>query len=149
VDEERQPQELEQSRQDSAEPAGQVLAHSASFYESHFPHPDHLERYCRLYPDAARIVFTEFEQQGEHRRRLEGAVVSTQMKNARLGLLMQGFNILASSTVTVLSALYTPPWVPVGLALIYSATVVTIFIYGKNRQAHAVNEQREAETGKG
>lgn len=40
-------------------------------YQSNFPHPEHLEAYCRMYPDAAKIIFEEYQKVGESRREQE------------------------------------------------------------------------------
>jgi hypothetical protein len=40
-------------------------------FASQFPHPEHLERYAALYPDAPRLVFENFDKQSTHRREME------------------------------------------------------------------------------
>lgn len=54
-------------------------------YQSPFPHPEHLERYERLYPGAARVIFTSFEEQGEHRRELERQFTRGNERRASIG----------------------------------------------------------------
>lgn len=44
-------------------------------YSSPFPHPDHLERFTNLYPDAAKIVFDCFQKQNDHRIETEKKIV--------------------------------------------------------------------------
>lgn len=52
-----------------------AVQHKQESYDSPFPHPDHLERFNELYPDAAETVFKEFERQGKHRRDMESIIV--------------------------------------------------------------------------
>ncbi|WP_026878714.1 DUF2335 domain-containing protein [Ignatzschineria larvae DSM 13226] len=52
-----------------------AIQHRQENYDSPFPHPDHLERFNKLYPNAAETVFKEFEKQGAHRREMESIIV--------------------------------------------------------------------------
>lgn len=126
----------------STKQTGRFSATRMSFYASHFPHPDHLERYEKLFPGAAEAVFTEFRKQAEHRQELEKLVVPQQLKNARAGIYVQAVSHIASACATILTALYTPPWVPVSLALIYSLTVAFIYKYGKDKQSQSIENKR-------
>ncbi len=127
----------------SPKQTGKFSAARMSYYASNFPHPDHLERYEKLFPGAAEAIFTEFRKQAEHRQELEKLVIPQQVKNARAGIYVQAVSHLASASATVLTALYTPPWVPVALALIYSLTVAFIYKYGKDKQAESQARKRE------
>jgi uncharacterized membrane protein len=126
----------------SPKPAGSFSATRMSYYASNFPHPDHLERYEKLFPGAAEAVFTEFRKQAEHRQELEKLVVPQQLKNARAGIYVQAISHIASACATILTALHTPPWVPVSLALIYSLTVAFIYKYGKDKQSKSMANKR-------
>lgn len=52
-------------------------------YSSPHPHPDHLERFAKLYPKAPEIVFEAFREQGEHRRRMERAYMQGNLPTMR------------------------------------------------------------------
>lgn len=54
-------------------------------YSSQFPHPEHLERYAALYPDAPQLVFQNFDKQSEHRRQMESIFVKGNEKRANRG----------------------------------------------------------------
>lgn len=54
-------------------------------YASPHPHPEHLERYVALYPDAARIVFDSYEAQGVHRREMERQFMTGSERRANIG----------------------------------------------------------------
>ena len=126
----------------SSKSTGNFSATRMSYYASNFPHPDHLERYEKLFPGAAEAVFTEFRKQAEHRQELEKLVVPQQLKNARAGIYVQAVSHIASACATILTALYTPAWVPAFLALVYSLTVAFIYKYGKDRQSQSMQNKR-------
>jgi uncharacterized membrane protein len=54
-------------------------------YSSQFPHPEHLERYVNLYPDAAKLIFDNFDKQSEHRRDMERLFVKGNESRANRG----------------------------------------------------------------
>ena len=111
---------------------------TAYHYESPFPHPDHLEKYEKVYPGAAQLVFQEFHKQGEHRRALEMKVVPEQVKNARTGIIGQCVVGCLEALMTGVAAIFTPPWAPVSMALIFAASHVIIYIHGRNKQSESM-----------
>lgn len=115
------------------------------YYSSPFPHPDHLGRYEALYPGAAKIIFEEFEKQGAHRRNLESIVIPKQVANARLGVYVQGLAVVAYAASTIVSALFTPAYVPVAITGIFCLSAVSIYMYGKKKQSEAIRAKRSAE----
>lgn len=54
-------------------------------YSSPHPHPEHLERYAKLYPDAPKIVFEAFRDQGAHRRKVEERYLEGAERRASIG----------------------------------------------------------------
>jgi hypothetical protein len=54
-------------------------------YSGPFPHPEHLERYAKLYPRAPEIIFKTFEEQSEHRRNVETIFVEGTEHRANRG----------------------------------------------------------------
>ena len=54
-------------------------------YSSPHPHPDHLERYAKLYPEAPKIVFDAFRDQGQHRREMETKYMHGSERRANIG----------------------------------------------------------------
>ncbi len=63
-------------------------------YRSQFPHPDHMERYAALYPEAPAIIFDSFNKQGDHRRKMEELYVRGTETRAAVGQVL-GFILLA------------------------------------------------------
>ncbi len=73
----------------------QVLAHSdnsnlvevrAEQFSGPLPHPELLEHYNRIIPNAAEHIFTEFEQQAKHRIEMEKAVVASAVWKEKWGI---------------------------------------------------------------
>ncbi len=95
-----------------------------------------------VYPHAAEIIFTEFKKQSEHRRELEKRVVPEKLKNARTGIYVQALYVVVSGASTILTALFTPPWVPVTLAAMYCASTVAIYMYGKKKQSDEIRSKQ-------
>ena len=54
-------------------------------YSGPLPHPEHLGKYDEICPGAADRIITVFEKQSEHRRGLEEKVVTSNIRNERLG----------------------------------------------------------------
>ena len=54
-------------------------------YSSPYPHPDHLERYAALYPEAPKIVFESYRQQTDHRRAMETKFMNGSERRAFVG----------------------------------------------------------------
>ncbi len=127
----------------SPKQTGKFSAARMSYYASNFPHPDHLERYEKLFPGA--IGPDVFDKDENRHLGIVAIPIPTLKGNASIlrELREKLFSHLASASATVLTALYTPPWVPVALALIYSLTVAFIYKYGKDKQAESQARKRE------
>lgn len=50
---------------------GTITSITASRFQGPTPPPEVLRAYAELYPDAPRVIFESFEEQGRHRRKLE------------------------------------------------------------------------------
>lgn len=79
-----------------------AVQHKQESYDSPFPHPDHLERFNALYPDAAETVFKEFEKQGKHRRDMDAIIVD---RGTKFDLNAQRYGFL-TSIILVIAALF-------------------------------------------
>lgn len=138
----KSPQKPIRNSPPAPKPTGNFSATSMSYYASKFPHPDHMERYEKLFPGAAEAIFTEFRKQAKHRQELEKLVIPQQLKNARAGIYVQAFGHACGACSTILTAVFTPWWVPISLAAIYSITAVIIYINGKSKQAKSLEQKQ-------
>lgn len=80
-----EPVEAELIPEDVQDAIVQRLAMKMEQYSSPHPHPEHLERYAALYPDAPRIVFESFNEQGQHRREMETMYMKGSERRATIG----------------------------------------------------------------
>lgn len=79
---------------DIQERISQVLM-QAEQYSSPHPHPEHLERYAALYPQAPEIVFEQFRKQGDHRREMEAKYMRGSERRANIGQWLAFILVLA------------------------------------------------------
>lgn len=67
------------------------------------PHPSILEKYEQVVPGAAERIFKSFENQTEHRHKIEKSVIKTQNRLSIVGLVF-GFII---AMTTIIGGIYT------------------------------------------
>lgn len=101
-----------------------------SSYSSPLPPPEIIEGYEKILPGSADRILTMTEKQGEHRRKLEESVVTSDIKRSNLGLWLAA----GVTTIIVLCATYlavngreTTAGIMVGTAMV---TLSGNFIYG-------------------
>lgn len=72
-------------RRDRAELTEQALRVEQTYYAGPLPAPDDLERYAQIDPNAVPLILGNFNEQGRHRRALEGELVRGVEKRADRG----------------------------------------------------------------
>jgi uncharacterized membrane protein len=98
------------------------------------PSPDSLAEYNQVIPNAAERIFTEFEEQGKHRRQLEKKVIGGQVVQSFIGQAL-GFIIAISfgaASVWCFSKGYEFGGSAIGVADL--ASLVAVFVKGKYYQ---------------
>lgn len=116
---------------DSQISAAQITFTASSIYLS-VPPPAVIQEYLPYYPDAAKKFFEWAEEESAHRRKLDEALVASQIRDSRLGLVFGLVIALAALGVAAFAAWLTQPWVA---AVIGGGTLVSLartFIVGKN-----------------
>lgn len=63
-------------------------------YSGPVPPPELLRQFEEILPGAARIIFSEFQEQGLHRRRLEDISVRTNNRRSLIGQAVAGTGLL-------------------------------------------------------
>lgn len=63
----------------------QILFEKMEIYQGDLPHPDILEGYNRLYPDAAQKIINNGINESEHRREMEKKYLDGQISDRKLG----------------------------------------------------------------
>jgi uncharacterized membrane protein len=103
-------------------------------YSGPVPDPETLERFEQIHPGAAKIVFTAFEEQGSHRRKLETLKIESDVAAAKRG---QIFGLMISLIVIVGSFyLIHEGKTTTGAVLVISDLLAfaTVFLIGRRAQ---------------
>lgn len=112
----------------------QVIVHKEEMFVGPVPHPEIIEKYEKIYPGAAKIIFENWDSQVKHRHGLEKSVVHTDNLRSILGVIF-GFVV---ALVTIGGGAYTAlnglPLFGGGLSLAGLAMIVTAFITSRERK---------------
>lgn len=105
-------------------------------YSGPLPPPEVLRQFDEIVPNGAERIFNVFEQQTEHRIKLERHVANSELRRSWWGLIF-GF-VIAMTTITggCLVAAYVSPAAGGTIATASVAALVAAFIYGTNVRSH-------------
>lgn len=98
------------------------------------PHPEIIEKYEKIYPGAAKIIFENWDSQVKHRHGLEKSVVQTDNLRSILGVIFGFVVALATIGGGVYTALNGLPLFGGGLSLAGLVMIVTAFITSRERK---------------
>ncbi len=105
------------------------------------PHPEILERYEKVYPGAAKMIFEEWDGQVHHRQSLEKSVIRTDNVKSILGVVF-GFLIdLAAIVGGIYSA--TEGLITFGIVLVLAGVTLLITTFLVNRRGNGKAEENE------
>lgn len=103
-----------------------------------------LERYAALYPQAPKIIFEGFREQGAHRRSIEAFAVRSNARRADKGL-YAGFIVamafLVTSTFLIING---HSWEGTILGAVDVVALVSVFVYESQQQRQ--ERERKAKT---
>jgi len=120
----------------------EVTVSQFSAFRGPMPHPQLLKQYNEVHPGFSDALLTDFVEQGQHRRTLEQAAVTGQLKESRRG---QVFALILSLLVVGLGAavLLIQGTVGIGLSLVFGplVTLVGLHLGGKKRQRKNLEEK--------
>ncbi len=124
------------NRTDLHKRSGQPQQHSHIIISQQFsgplPHPDILERYERILPNAAERILRKFEEQADHRTSLERSVIKTINFNSTASLFL-GFTIAITAVMGgLIAALHGIVFLGGSLSFAGIALIVGAFI-GKQK----------------
>jgi uncharacterized membrane protein len=117
---------------------------SAKFHVGPLPSPDTLSEYNDVIPNAAERIFTEFEEQGKHRRKLESKVISANIIQSYIG---QGLAfIIAISFLCAALWCFSKGYEFAGSAIgvVDLGALVAVFIKGKYYQKENLSSKSPA-----
>jgi uncharacterized membrane protein len=108
-----------------------VQIEKSEMFSGPVPHPEIIERYEKIYPGAAKMIFEEWDNQVKHRQGIEKSVIKTDNLKSLLGVFF-GFII---AMTTILGGIYTAvqgkPFLGGALSFTGLAMLVTAFITNK------------------
>lgn len=104
----------------------------SEFHVGPLPHEKTLEAYNRIVPGSANMIFTEFEQQGRHRRELEHYTITWGNYRSFAGL---ACGLIVSLSFLIVSYLLVKGghgWEGTVLGTIDLVGLVAVFVYGSS-----------------
>jgi len=110
------------------------------------PHPEIIERYERIYPGAAKIIFDEWNKQVTHRHYIEKSVIWTDNAKSLLGVIF-GF-------ITELSAVGGGIYITVngslvvGLLLVVAGFAMLFVAFFTNKKARSSKDLEQKDESK-
>lgn len=100
----------------------------AEMFSGPIPHPEIIERYEKILPGAAKIIFEEWDSQVKHRHNIERSVIKTDNIKSILGVFFGFLTVLIIIGGGVYTALNGLQLFGGGLSLAGLAIIVTAFI---------------------
>jgi uncharacterized membrane protein len=104
------------------------------------PTADELARYGEVFPDAAAILFAEFEKEGDHRRRLQMAALHAEIASEYRGQQFALAVLLAGLAAGIGFALAGHPTLGATIVGVDLTGAASLFIYGR----HERREERQS-----
>jgi len=122
-------------------PTAKQIQLSAQTFSGPLPHPEILEYYNRVAPDAANRILSLVEKQSSHRQELELKVIESDIFNSKCGLfcgLIIGLTSVIGGVLCVLQGHDTGGSIIGGVGL---TSLVSVFVYG-SRERRKERENR-------
>ena len=111
-------------------------------YFGPIPHPSIIEGYERIYPGAAAIIFDQLQKQSDHRRQLEKIKITSDAESNPRGTYCGLAIGLASIAATCFMTYMGHPWPATVFGTGGIASLVGVFIYGKQIQMHDLQAKK-------
>lgn len=113
---------------------GSVTVRKEETFVGPVPPPEIIEKYERIYPGAAKIIFEKWDSQVTHRHNLEKSVVRTDNIKSILGVFFGFIVVLAAIGGGVYTAVNGLPLFGGGLSLAGLAILAAAFITSRARK---------------
>lgn len=111
----------------------QIVIQKGEMFSGPVPPPEIIERYEKVYPGAAKMIFEEWDGQVKHRQSIEKSVIKTDNIKSLLGVIFGFIIVLAVIIAGVYTALRGFPIFGGGLSLAGLAMLVTAFITSRKQ----------------
>lgn len=106
----------------------------AEMFSGPVPPPEIIEKYERIYPGAAKIIFEEWDGQVKHRHHIEKGIVWTDNIKSILGVIFGFLAVMAAISGGVYTAISGLQLFGGGLSLAGLAMIATAFITSRKRK---------------
>lgn len=125
----RKPNSPASSQQKSPIVKQQTIAQQS--FAGPLPHPDILQKYNVIVPDAAERIISMAEQDAKHTRSMEAVALEKAASEARFGQVLGFLSVCLAMSITGLAIVYDKPWVASIIGGATLVSIVTIFIKGR------------------
>ena len=119
---------------DNSKKATLIKYEKSEMFAGPVPHPEIIERYEKIYPGAAKIIFEKWDSQVKHRHNLEKSVVWADNLKSILGVIFGFIAVMAAIGGGVYIALNGQQLFGGGLSLFGLAMLATAFITNRKRE---------------
>ena len=114
-------------------------------YSGPLPPPAMLQQYNEIEPGLADRIVKMAEGQSAHRKDLESKVISSDIKNSRLGIICGLSVVMACITGAVLTSIFGNQYVAGALGLGSLGTLAGTFIYGTNSRKKERDSRKDSD----
>ncbi|MFA4975313.1 MAG: DUF2335 domain-containing protein [Candidatus Paceibacterota bacterium] len=111
----------------------QIVIQKGEMFSGPVPPPEIMERYEKIYPGSAKIIFEEWDGQVKHRQSIEKSVIKTDNTKSLLGVIFGFIIVMAVIIAGVYTALRGFPIFGGGLSLAGLAMLATAFITSRKQ----------------
>ena len=111
-------------------------------FQGPLPPPSLLDQYNQIVPGAAERILRLFEIQVDHRQRLEGQVIGSDIRDSRLGLVLGAIVSIAAIVGGVFAITYGHPTTGGIIAAIPVPTLAAVFVYGSRKRRMERDQRR-------
>jgi uncharacterized membrane protein len=98
------------------------------------PHPEIVEKYEKIYPGAAKIIFEEWDRQVKHRHEIENRVIKTDNTKSILGVIFGFIVVIVAISGGIYTVLQGKQLFGGGLSFVGLAMLATAFITSRKRK---------------
>lgn len=114
---------------------GQIVhLEQAEIFSGPVPHPEIIERYEKIYPGAAKIIFEEWDNQVKHRQNIEKSVIKTDNTKSLLGVVFGFISVMVAIIVGAYLAIKGLDLFGGGLTLVGLVMLATAFKTSREKE---------------
>lgn len=120
---------------------GASIEQTTEYFVGPLPHPDMLAKYNELVPDFAERLLSEYQAQGAHRRGLEAAVITGNLRAQSRGQWIAAGMFALMVAAAVVLGLAGQPLAAFGVATVDVLGFAGLYVYGRRTQERERSER--------